>query len=211
MDDASQNNVLVPEEEQVFEPDGMDLKDETGQEALLSRIPTMAGGPKTADAKATYLGYRATGFPIRQACYLTDINQSTLGRWRKDDGVFADFESNRLPELQASVGDDLVRLGFMRNMRLALETDFKVLYKAVRDMQALTDREYSYLKGMRKQYSAQDLMAVNKVMAPEGGGHFDFSEMVLRVTESRTTMEVHVAKEPHTEEPKFIEAESGPA
>jgi len=192
-------------------PDGIDLQDETGQQALLSRIPHLAGGPRTAASKADYLGYRATGFPIRQACYLADINHSTLVRWRADDSEFADIETNRIQELQSSVGNDLVRLEFLRNMRLGLRTDFKILYTAVHNLEALTDRQFKYLQRIRSLYTPQDLLAISRALAPGSETPTDFAEMVIEITKAR--LEVRVAKEKDrpTEDPNLLEGESSSA
>ena len=185
---------------------GTDLEDETGQQTLLSRIPHLAGGPRTAAGKADYLGYRATGFPIRQALYLADISWSTLKRWRDTDSEFANIETNRIEELQSSVGNDLIHLGFLRNMRLAMKIDFKILLKAVHHMESLTDREYQYLKRMRSLYGSSELLAVNRALMPEGGEDFDFSDLVLSITEKRT--EVRLAKKRDPKESDILEGES---
>ncbi|KKN47217.1 hypothetical protein LCGC14_0665060 [marine sediment metagenome] len=198
--------VVSEEPPAVPDPDGIDLADETGQKALLSRIPHMKGGPRTAESKADYLGYRATGFPIRQACYLANINHSTLTRWRASDPDFADFETNRLSELQASVGGDLVRIEFLRNMRLAMRTDFKVLYKAVHHLDALTEREFKVLQKIRSLYSPQDLLAVTRAVGPNADGPINFADFVLSIT--RTETEVKLATERTPEDPDIIEAES---
>lgn len=201
-----------PNELELKDPDGVELQDETGQQALLSRIPHLKGGPKTAASKADYLGYRATGFPIRQACYLADINHSTLTRWRASDSEFADIETNRIQELQDSVGNDLVRLEFLRNMRLGMRIDFKVLYTAAHHLEALTDRQFKYLQRIRSLYSPQDLLAVSRALTPDSESPTDFATMVLSITKTR--LEVHAVGEKTDqpgEDPDIIEGESKPA
>lgn len=198
--------LIPPEPDELDEELGTDLADETGQQTLLSRIPHLAGGPRTAAGKADYLGYRATGFPIRQALYLCDISWSTLKRWRDSDSEFADIETNRIQELQQSVGNDLVHLSFLRNMRVAMKVDFKILLKAVHHMAALTDREFQYLKRMRGLYGPSELLSINRALMPEEAGVTDFSELVLSITEKRT--EVRLAKKPNQPEPDIIEGES---
>ena len=169
-----------------------ETEDETVQSSLLSRIPHLSGGPRQAVLKADYLGYRATGFPIRQACHLTGINHSTLTRWRANDPEFTDLETNHLQELQKNVGNDLIHLEFMRNMRMAMKVDFRILYKAVYHLEGLTDKEFAYLKRIRGLYSSQDLLAMGRALKPESEGPEDFAEMVLSLTQSR--MEVRIAK-----------------
>ena len=190
-----ENNV-VPTDDPEVEIDGPDdLKDETGEKALIARIPHLEGGPRTASGKADYLGYRACGFPIRQALYLADITWPTLSRWRNSDPVFKDLEENKLQELQDNVGPDLIRLGFIRNMRLAMATDFKILIKAVHHMDSLTDREFAYLKRMRVQYGSQELVSINRALAPESSdGTFDFDELVLSISKDHTQVGVRIGK-----------------
>lgn len=201
-------SVEVAGNQELQEPDGINLHDETGQQALLSRIPHLKGGPRVAASKADYLGYRASGFPIRQACYLADINHSTLTRWRANDSEFADIETNRIQELQGSVGSDIVRLEFLRNMRLGLRTDFKVLYTAVHDLEGLTDRQFKYLQRIRALYSPQDLLAISRALSPESETPTDFAELVLSITKTR--LEVRVAKETNKppQDADIIEGES---
>ena len=203
----TESDTLPVESDALDEQLGVEMADETGQQALLSRIPHLAGGPRTAAGKADYLGYRATGFPIRQALYLADISWSTLKRWRDSDPEFADIETNKIQELQSSVGNDLVHLSFLRNMRVAMKVDFKILLKAVHHMDSLTDREFQYLKRMRSLYGAQELLAVNRALMPEGEGIQDFSELVLSITKTRLEVRTS-APQQHKTEPDIIEGES---
>ncbi len=190
------NTDIVPADDTEVNIDVPDsLKDETGEQALLSRIPHLEGGPRTASGKADYLGYRACGFGIRQALYLADITWPTLSRWRNSDATFKDIEENKLQELQDNVGPDLIRLGFTRNMRLAMATDFKILIKAVHHMDSLSDREFSYLKRMRGLYGSQELVSINRALAPESGdGTFDFAELVLSISKDHTQVGVRIGK-----------------
>ncbi len=190
-------------------PDGVDpeLADESGEQALLSRIPRMDGGNRMATMKADYLSFRATGFPVRQALHLVGVSQATLGRWRKTDPAFADIETNKLPELQSSVGPDLVRLDFMRNMRMAIRGDFKVLFKAVHHLDSLTDREFQYLKRIRGLYTPGDLLTVSKALAPDSDTPTDFAELVMRVSRTRETAEVRIVQEQPAEKPNVFEGE----
>ena len=188
-----------------------ELNDATGEQALLSRIPAMGGGERIANQKADYLGYRATGFPVRQACYLAGMTQSTLNRWRRADEAFANVENTQLAELQSEVGNEIVKLEFLRNMKLAMRGDFKVFYKAVHNMDALTKREFEYLKRIRGLYSPQDMVNITRVLAPETDVPQDFTSLLLKVT--RETAEVHItnAQEQPSTEPDFVEGKSKPA
>jgi hypothetical protein len=162
----------------------------------------MSGSEKTAEAKAGYLGYRACGFPVRQALYLSDNSQATLKRWRKDDPEFTRVETEELGQLQASVSKDLIQLDFLRNMRMAMRTDAKILYKAVQTVDALTQREFKHLQRIRSMYSPSDLVTMTKALSPAGEEPGDFASAIFKLLEARNvneemtvrTMEVTVAK-----------------
>ncbi|KKL52082.1 hypothetical protein LCGC14_2289080, partial [marine sediment metagenome] len=115
-------------------------------------------------------------------------------------------------ELQASVGNDLVRLEFLRNMRLGMRLDFKVLYTAAHHLESLTERQFSYLKRIRSLYSPQELVAVGRALSPDSETPTNFSELVLEVTKTR--LEVHRGEgnpKRSGEDPDLIEGESSSA
>lgn len=179
--------------------DDSPFEDPTGEMAALSRIPELSGGPRTAELKAEYLGYRSTGFPIRQALSLTGINHSTLTRWRNKDSEFAKWETEKLPELQSTMGSEIVRLAFLRNMRLALQTDFKVLMKAAISLEALTEREMKVLMRVRNMYGASDLMTITKALAPASNDPANFAELILQVTQTQTSIKLEAKSVPQDE------------
>lgn len=194
------------------------VADPTGEQALLSRISHMSGSERVAESKADYLGYRACGFPVRQALSLSDINHSTLTRWRKNDPEFARVETEELPQLQSDVSKDILRLEFTRNMRLAMRTDAKILYKAVQTVDALTTREFKHLQRIRGMYSSSDLMTMTKALSPAGEDPGDFATQIYKLLEARNqdeltvrALEVTVAKghdDSDEEKPSVIEVES---
>ena len=132
------------------------------EEMALARIP-LSRNPR----KAAYLSNRSMGFSIRESCNLTEISFRTLLRWRQSDTEFVELETNRLGELQKSIAADVLRMGFMRNMSLALKRDGRVLKKAVYDFSGLTPREFDYLKIIRKHYTPQDLIAIDRATEPD--------------------------------------------
>lgn len=170
-------------------PADPEIADQTGEQTLLSRISRMAGSDKVAEAKADYLSFRATGFPVRQALHLSDNSQSTLNRWRKDDPEFARVETEMLPELQASVSKDIISLEFLRNMKMAMRTDAKVLYKAANHLESLSPLEWAYLKKIRGMYSPSDLMAMTRALSPSGEEPGDFVSAVQSLLQSRDSNE----------------------
>lgn len=177
MQDSNQNQV------QIIPPGRADIpEDERGEAALLSRIPLQTGDSR----KAQYLSWRATGFSVREACGLVPIDEATLRRWRREDQEFADFESKWLKELQKDVSRDLIHLEFMRNMRLALYRDFKVLFKAAYDLDSLSPAEASYLKLIRRMYSPQDMAVLEKVVEPGGGPTTHVDRAVIIQVDGKT-------------------------
>ena len=170
------------------------FEDPSGEmSALSSRIPKLAGGPLTSAAKEEYLTYRATGFPIRQALALTNVNQSPLGRWRRSDPDFAMWETEKLPELQSTMGQEVLKLSFMRNMRLALATDFKVLLKAAISLEALTDREMKVLMRIRNMYAPSDLLTITKALEPSSESP-NFADLILKITQTRTEVSLEAKR-----------------
>ncbi len=144
------------------------LKDPTGEDALMARIPLMMGDER----KMEYLAYRATGFPVLQAADLTGVKMETVRGWRKRDKFFRSVEETRLAELQTTVARDVVKLEFLRNMRLLTLIDARVVNKAVKHrddslLEGLTSREYDWLKNVRKHYDAGALMQLEKALNPE--------------------------------------------
>ena len=137
----------------------------TDIEAIASaRIP-LSQNPR----KANYLSYRALDFSIREACMLAEVTQATLNKWRREDEEFFAFERDRLAFLQSSVAQDVTRAKWMRCFFLALRRDESILYKANYNFEGLTEHERSYLHLIRKHYTPQDLLALEKALEPEHG------------------------------------------
>src|SRR3990172_1523115 len=105
------------------------------EEMLQARLPAMGN-----TNKATYLSFRGCGFSVRESCKLADVSQATVNKWRREDEEFAALEGPRLSLLQQSLSRDILRMEFMRNLRLALRRDFRLMYKAAFAFNALSDR-----------------------------------------------------------------------
>jgi len=159
------------------------LADESGEEALLSRIPLQVGTQR----KALYLSYRATGFPVKQAIDLAETSLEELHRWRRNDEHFRAFENEKLQELQATVGSDVVRLEFLRNFRMIMKKDFLVIRKALFDEANLTDSEWKYFLMVRKHYTPNDMLALEKAISPET--HNDKTTIVVELNWGGSTIE----------------------
>lgn len=147
-------------EGEVLPLDIPDWEDDTGVKAIQSVIPFMSSN------KALYLSHRAMGFNHRESLGLVGVGAAAFSVWRKDP-KFMDYLQNRLEYLQEQLGPKILHLEFTRNMRLALRNDFKILYKtAIVGVHRLTEREYSYLKDIRKHYTPGELLNLDKVLKP---------------------------------------------
>jgi len=148
---------------QVVESGKADIEADDYEEMLKARIP-LGNNPR----KASYLSYRASGFSVRESCALVPVSFATVKKWRREDEEFREWESGeKLAWLQSNVAHDLTQMEFMRNFRLCLRLDKKVLYKAALSLSLLTDREMEVLKVIRKHYTPQDIMAVQRALVPE--------------------------------------------
>src|SRR5690242_16115899 len=131
------------------------------EQTLLARIPLMAGSSK----KAAYLAYRSVGFTINKAVELAGTTRTSVHQWRKSDPVFASWESERLQELQSTIGNDVIKFDFLRNMKLLLHQDMQLISKAMSEgLDELTSREYEVYKNVRKFYTPTDWLALEKIL-----------------------------------------------
>lgn len=156
MDESPQT--LIP---QIEEFDDIDLPSD--EQTLLARIPLMAGSSK----KAAYLAFRATGFTIGKSCSLAGTTRQSIHNWRNSDPVFRMWEQEKLQELQSSVGYDVIKFDFLRNMKLLLHQDMTIIAKAMLGLDELSSREYDIYKNVRKFYTPGEWLALEKVLTPE--------------------------------------------
>lgn len=118
--------------------------------------------------KESYLCSRAVGFSIAEAARLAGAEPSMVTVWRKLDPEFRRLEDNELPKQSRRAPDDALRMEFIRNMRLVMNRDFKILYKASLSLDTLSPVEYDYLKRVRKHYTIAELLNLERAMLPEG-------------------------------------------
>lgn len=130
---------------------------------LLSQIPAMFGDSE----KATYLGFRALGFRKGQVLELMGLNEAVYKIWVEETPELEQFELDRLGQMQSRVNADIIRLQFMRNMTLFLFQDSRIMAKSLSNFNELTNREYNYLRSIRRFYSNSDLLSLQKALEPE--------------------------------------------
>ncbi|KKM68910.1 hypothetical protein LCGC14_1456200 [marine sediment metagenome] len=147
----------------VVESGKADIEPDDYEEMLIARIP-LNKNPR----KASYLSYRAAGFSVRESCALAEVQFGTVKKWRREDAEFREWESGeKLAWLQSNVANDLTQMEFMRNFRLCLRLDKKILFRAALGLSLLTEREMEVLKVIRKHYTPQDIIAVQRALQPE--------------------------------------------
>lgn len=160
------------------------------------------------DDRSRYLGLRSSGFTIREALGLIGKAKSTLSAWRKEE-VFLDLE-NRLPELRKELALEYASLEFLRNYRLVLEKDFRVLKASLAKRTRIDtegkvitvpmdSQDFTYLTKMRAHYTPQQLQAIDNLFGRGGkaGENTNWTDFVL--TMSRTKEEVRVETRRHQE------------
>lgn len=154
--------------------------------------------------KARFIGYRASGFSIREACHLVGIHEKTLRRWRDPDGEFYDSHfveaESKLVELRKTLGLEYAHLEFLRNYRLVLEKDFRVLSKSIDQPTTLTQQENQYLLKARSHYSPQYLQILQDMIGGQKSGErFDFTSFVLSLERNKEKITLTGVKEDNNE------------
>jgi hypothetical protein len=139
--------------------------------------------------KVRYLGYRASGFTIKESLSLIGVGKypyKTLDRWRASDPEFVRQENN-MDELRKTLGVEFAHIEFMRNYRLILQKDYVVITKSLDDTKELTTFEGQYLMKARGHYTPQQLEIMQKLIgaAKDEGQAFDFEHFVLTMSRKK--------------------------
>lgn len=146
------------------------------------------------DNRAKYLGYRCCGFTATEALQLTGVVHGTLTFWRHDQ-EFVDLEG-KLPELRATLGVEYTQLDFLRNFRMFLKKDYEIITKGINYPDGMSDRDFQYLLKARSQYTPQQLSIIEALAkAQESGIAFDFTGLVLKLSQEKRTLEIKGKKD----------------
>lgn len=124
------------------------------------------------DDRSRFLGLRSSGFGIREALNLISKAKSTLSLWRKDS-AFVKLEE-RLPELRQTLALEYVGMEFLRNLRLVMEKDARVLRKSLENHVRLDEfgnehtipmpnQDFQYLLKMRQFYTPVQLAQIESL------------------------------------------------
>lgn len=137
------------------------------------------------DNRAKYLSYRASGFTTREALKMAGCAVSTVSMWRRDP-KFVELE-NSLPEISKKLRSEYTSLEFVRNFRMVMEKDYRVLRKAL-SKETMDKQEMDYLLKLRAFYTPQQLQIIEAVVQGDlNGTSMGWTELVLmaRKTEER--------------------------
>lgn len=149
------------------------------------------------DSRCRYLGLRASGFGIREALRLIGKAQSTLSLWRHDE-TFKNLET-RVPELRKELALEYANLEFLRNYRLILEKDYRVIKGSLDKKAELSTQDHQYLLKLRSHYTPQQLQIMETLfMIDKSGKGFNFTDFVLSM--SRTKEEIRLEPKVETRE-----------
>lgn len=158
------------------------------------------------DNRSRYLGLRCSGFTIREALSLIGDAKSTLSHWRKDP-EFLELENN-IPELRKTLALEYASLEFLRNYRLVLEKDYRVLQESLSKKTKVIDGEeqevpmnsqdYQYLLRLRSHYTPQQLQAIEGLFGKQNNGGMETNWTDFFLSISRTE-EVKIGTRQRTE------------
>lgn len=153
------------------------------------------------DDRSRYLGLRASGFTIREALGLIGKAKSTLSLWRHDP-TFLSLEDS-LPELRKTLAMEYAGLEFLRNYRLILEKDARVIRGSLTRKPKVSDegvpyqapqdsQDFQYLLKLRAHYTPQQLQAIEHLFGRgnKEGETANWTDLVLSL--SRTTVKEEV-------------------
>lgn len=141
------------------------------------------------DARARYLGLRASGFAIRESLRLIGKAKSTLSAWRLDE-EFADLE-RRIPEFRRELAAEYVGLEFCRNYRLILEKDYRVIKSSLEKDAVLPTQDHQYLLKLRSHYTPQQYQILEALIIGEGASQeFNFTDMVIEMARTQERIKI---------------------
>lgn len=117
---------------------------------------------RAQDKMRLCLSYCLCGFSRDESIDLAGISRRTLYHWRQKDHRFEEIELKSLPELRKTFTKEIVFWEYMRNLRLTMALDEKLLQKAFVEPEGLSRREWAQLKSIRSGYSNKQLHVVSR-------------------------------------------------
>jgi len=142
-----------------------------------------------------YLGFRACGFSVREACRLAGIGESTVRRWRLEDATFAYYDSPAgYKELTEQFSYRYLELEFLKNYCLVLKKDFDVLAKSIQAPQELTKHEEQYLIKLRSHYTPEQMAVIKRMVEAGEHGEVSFTQLILQLGSEQLKLTAGEAK-----------------
>ena len=155
------------------------------------------------DVRARYLGLRCSGFTSREAQKYLGIGHSTVSMWRRD----AEFKSveDHMPDYRRQLANEYAHLEFIRNFRLVLEKDFRVLSESLTPRKIsvvgnsgkehelpapMSDQDFAYLLKARGFYTPQQLEVIERLMngTNDKSDSFSFEDFILTAARTKQTV-----------------------
>ena len=165
--------------------------------------------------KHRYLSFRVCGFTIREAATLAGVRESTVREWRRSDAQFKELETVHLGALREKYSNKYVEVEFLRNYRLILEKDLRVIRKSIDTPDDMSAAENSYLKAARSHYTPQQLATLKEILGefkPVDNGtarNFSYTQFILDLSR-RFSEETDIKEIRETSRhASVIEAETG--
>jgi len=158
--------------------------------------------------KSKYIGYRASGFTIREAASLIGVNQRTIVRWREGDPTFASMEQ-QLPELRKRLGLEYASMEFLRNYRLILEKDYNIIMNSMKG--PLPVQEHQYLLKARGHYTPQQLESLKGMIGDGTGQPLDFTKFIISISRTREEVKLEASKEQKEDDIESAEYQQSPS
>lgn len=137
------------------------------------------------DPRTRYLSFRASGFSVREAAHLVGVHQRTVLRWRHDHPEVAEYERN-IGQIRQKFGANFAYAEFLRNFRLVMIQDGKLLYKQATRPTELTQEDKMALNRIRQYYTPQQMEVVRAALAGGAPGaglgpQFNFTQVVMNL------------------------------
>lgn len=134
--------------------------------------------------KQRYLGFRASGFQVREAAEMVGVSQRTVLGWRGADPEFRRTDMEGMSELRKTMGANFAYLEFLRNFRFVMIHDGKLLRKQALRPDSLSEEEKTHLREIRRFYTPKEIEIVRNALqggAPGGGSGptFNFTQFVM--------------------------------
>ena len=127
------------------------------------------------DERALYFGYRSSGLSVRETLHMIERSKPWLSLQRKDVR-FVDLEG-RIPEFRRVLSKEYVELETIRNYRMVLEKDKRILQKSLIKGEVLSHQEQEYLIKLRTMYTPAQ-MQILEAFVKGGEGGFNFAKFL---------------------------------